>query len=228
MKRFGMLLLLSLAVAGLPAVAGAAGAEEGIRGHYMEFRTVDVYTGPCFAMAEVNLTGHEGVLAWRIERGAWEGTSLKGLSVVAVVRASATLGDPYANPLPAKTVFLVDERADAAQRDALVRFAQAQARRLLDDVVAVESAPIRFEAEHRGRHGFSVLEAGDVLRVSTRTIGEQDHFCANEVVFYQPLAENLDHAMAVVAQNASYQGNHLGTRWEENGRRGSFVGAFSY
>lgn len=221
MKARGTILVLAL------LLAPAAAAEPAISGYYVEFRTADVYTGPCFANGEVNLTGQEAVLAWQVERGAWRGVVLDGLSVVAVVRASATIGDVYANPRPARAVFLVDERATPAQRAALISFAQAQVRGLLDDVIAVDPAPIRFAMDVDGRHGAAVLEAGDVVRLATRPISSEDHFCSNEEIHYPPLAANLDHAMPVVTSQSAYRGNHLGRTWTDQGRRGSFVGTFS-
>jgi len=197
-----------------------------ISGDYVEFRTADVYTGPCFANAEVGLTGQDAVLAWRIESGRWANVPLDGLSVVAVVHASATLGDPYGNPLPAKTVFVVDERASRVQRAALVTFAQSQAAGLLDDVVAVEPAPIHFLVD-RNRHGKVTLKAGALARLETRAIDDADKFCHNEEVYYPPLASNLKHAMPAAATEGSYRGRHLGVTWAEWGRRGSFVATFA-
>ena len=49
---------------------------------------------------------------------ARQGVALDGLIVAGAVRANATLGDPYANPYPAKSVLLVDERATPRQRQA--------------------------------------------------------------------------------------------------------------
>ena len=216
-----------LFVAALAMLALAAPTMAQIRGDYLEVRTADVYTGPCFANGEVGLTGHDAVLAWRIESGKWGEVALDGLSVVAVVRASATLGDPYSNPLPAKAVMIVDANANAAQRAALIAFAQAQTAGLLKDVAAVEVSPIRFATDVDGRHGYATLEAGNLAKLSTRTITAGDAICHNEEVFYQPLAGGLTHAMPAVAVNASYQGNHLGGTWREAERRGAFVGAFS-
>ena len=224
MKLKGLFLVLSLVLA-VPAMAQ-------ISGQYIEARTADVYTGPCFANSEVNLTGHEAVLAWHIEKGSWtsaggEGAALDGLSVVAVVRASATLGDPYASPLPAKSVLIVDARANQAQRTALVNFAQAQTGALLLDVVAIEVSPIRFAVDPN-RHGYATLEAANLARISTRAIGAADQLCHNEEIFYPPLAANLNHAMPAVAAESAYRGNHLGVNWSESGRRGSFLGTFSF
>jgi hypothetical protein len=218
MKSKGMLLALALLLA-TPAMAQ-------ISGQYIEARTADVYTGPCFANSEVNLTGHEAVLAWHIEKGVWQKTPLEGLNVVAVVRASATLGDPYANPLPAKAVLIVDARANEAQRKALVNFARAQAGALLANVVAVETSPIRFAVDAH-RHGFATLEAANLARISTRALTDADEVCHNEETFYPPLTSHLTHAMPAVTVRGAYHGNHLGVNWDESGRRGSFVASFS-
>ena len=205
--------------------AGAAAQTPQLRGDYVEFRTADIYTGPCFANSEVGLTGQEAVLAWRIGSGAWNHVSLDGLSVVAVVRASATLGDTYSNPLPARAVFIVDVRASAEQRKALISFAQAQTAGLLANVVAIEAAPIRFAPGPQ--HGQAAVEAGDLVKISTRAIAAGDEICHNEEVFYQPLAAHLGHTMPAVTLQGSYRGNHLGMTWNEAGRRGAFVGQFA-
>src|SRR5580700_606918 len=95
-----------------------------IRGDYIETRSADVYTGQCFANGEVNLVGDEAILAWRVQSGSWDAVRLDGLTVAAAVHANATLGDPYANPYPARAVLLVDDQASPAQRLALVAFAR--------------------------------------------------------------------------------------------------------
>jgi hypothetical protein len=214
-------LIFSLpAAAGTPVDTGAGT----ISGDYAEFRTADVYTGPCFANGEVGLTGEEAVMAWHVSAGQWEGVRLEGLSVIAVVRASATLGSPYSNPLPARAVMIVDSLATAQQRAVLVRFAQAQAGPLLSTVVAVETSPIRFEM---GAHHGVVSVVANTVKISTRPIASGDVICHNEEVFYPPLAAHLTHAMPAVTLVGSYQGNHLGETWNDSGRRGAFVGHFA-
>ncbi|MGH9774875.1 MAG: DUF1326 domain-containing protein [Candidatus Acidiferrales bacterium] len=219
----GIILAAAAILFALPAMAQTAPANS-ISGDYVEFRNADVYTGPCFANGEVGLTGEEAVLAWHVTQGAWAGVPLENLSVVAVVRASATLGDPYANPLPARTVFLVDARANDAQRSALINFAQAQANGLLDDVVAVEIEPVTFTV---AAHGWTTLDAGNLLHLATRSIGASDHFCHNEEIYYPPLSAHLSHAVPAVALDSSYRGNHLGITWDDAGRRSSFTGSFA-
>lgn len=223
MKALGILIALALMLA-IPAAAQTPPAGN-ISGHYAEFRNADVYTGPCFANAEVGLTGEEAILAWHVDQGAWSGVPLGGLSVVAVVRASATLGDPFASPLPAKTVFLVDSRANDAQRTALVQFARSQAAGLLDDVVAIEPEPISFTVG--SRHGFVSVQAGNLVQLSTRALDAGDEFCHNEERYYSPLAAHLAHTMPAAVLESAYRGNHLGITWNDSGRRSSFIGTFT-
>jgi hypothetical protein len=218
-------LLLAGALIALPSGARAAQPAGHVSGEYIESRTADVYTGPCFANSEVNLTGQEAVLAWHVDKGTWESVSLDGLSVAAVVRANATLGDAFSNPFPAKAVLIVDQRANAAQRAALVNFAQAQAGKLLSNVVATETRPIRFTVD-ASKHGTASLEVGDLAQITTRAITEADEICHNEDVYYQPLVSHLTHAMPAVATKSSYSGNHLGSTWNESNRRSAFIGTF--
>src|SRR5437899_3260635 len=123
MKRSFVLAAIALLVLWAPAQAA------GISGLYVEARTCDVWTGPCFANADFNLGGKHAVMAWKIEKGTFEDVALDGLGVVAVVSASDTLGLDQTGP--ARAVLIVDEKATAAQRDALVRLAQRQAGDLL-------------------------------------------------------------------------------------------------
>src|SRR6516162_6336311 len=106
-----------------------------VTGAYIEARTCDVWTGPCFANAEMNLGGKHAVLGWQVEKGTLGDVKLDGLGVVAVVAASDTLGLKQTGP--SRAVLIVDSRATAAQRDALVRLAQRQGGDLVKNVVAV-------------------------------------------------------------------------------------------
>src|SRR5437762_7474389 len=81
-----------------------------ITGDYVETRSADIYTGPCFANSEVGLVGDQAILAWHVKDGVWQGENLNGLAVVAAVKANSTLGDPFGNPYPAKAVLIVDQR----------------------------------------------------------------------------------------------------------------------
>jgi hypothetical protein len=217
--------LLFLTAAILLVAIPSQAQQNHLTGDYAEFRTADVYTGPCFANSEVGQTGQEAVLAWHIGTGSWNKVALDGLSVVAVVRASATLGDPYSNALPARATMIVDARANAAQQQALVQLAKAETAGLLSSIVAVEAAPIQFALGPE--HGRAEVRAGSVMALSTRAINAGDDVCHNEEVFYKPLAAHLDHAMPAMILEGRFSGNQLGATWNGAGRRGAFVGHFS-
>jgi hypothetical protein len=196
-----------------------------IRGDYIETRTSDVYTGQCFANGEVNLVGNEAILGWHVESGSWDGVSLDGLTVAAAVRARATLGDPYGDPYPAKSVILVDEQANPAQQAALVSFAQQMGGDLLKDADQVIPTTMEMIVNHE-RHGVAVLRAGRFATVQTRAIDDTDHLCGNEVTFYPPLTE-VAHSMPAVAVTDAYNGPGLGESWDLHGKRSAFVGMFA-
>ncbi len=197
-----------------------------ISGQYVESRSADVWTGPCFANSEVDLVGDQAILGWHVSKGAWNGVRLDGLNVVGVVKASGTLGDPDENPYPAKAVMIVDSQATAQQRAALIAFAQHMSGKLLQDVVRVEAAPIQLNVASGSHHMDAVLRAGSFATVQTRGMNDGDEICGNETTFYPPLATTA-HAMPAVAVTDQYQGPGLGTTWSIHGKRSAFVGSFS-
>src|SRR5438477_1766312 len=219
--RYQLSIIIVLFLMLLSIVASA----QQIRGDYLETRSADVYTGQCFANGEVNLVGNEAILAQHVQSGTWDGVPLQGLTVAAAVRAKSTLGDPYENPYPAKSVLLVDEQATEQQRAALVKFAKYMGGELLKNVEQVFPVPMELvvSAEH---HGAAMLRAGQFATVKTRSIGDKDHLCGNEVTFYPPLTQ-LAHSMPAVALTDSYSGPGLGVSWDLHGKRSAFVGAFA-
>jgi hypothetical protein len=212
-------LALALSIAGL-----SVGAD--IHGQYVEARTADIYTGPCFANSEVELTGNLAVLGWKIEKGSWQGVSLDGLSVMGVVRSENTLGD-YMHPdvVGAQAVIIVDERATLEQRIALGQFAKQMGGDLLTNVVRTDARPIAFTSGDMHSREAKMV-AGELAKVETRALEETDKICHNEEVWYKPLTQ-LDHAMAAYTVEQSYQGKGLNTTWSYPGKRSAYVGTFS-
>lgn len=216
--------VVSLAIAGL-GFAAAIPAHD-IYGNYVEARTADVYTGPCFANSEVGLVGQLAVFGWKVTKGAWQGVDLDGMSVVGVVRAHHTLGDVYESAYPVKAVMIVDSRASAEQRLALQSFARHMAGDLLQDVVRVDYQPIELSFANGDIHSMkATLTAGNLAKISTRAMNEGDHICRNEEVWYRPLTK-LDHAMPAYAVANEFNGQGLGTTWSSPDKRSSFVGTF--
>src|SRR5438270_13094150 len=105
--------LLSVPLCLAASVFGGSFPTTQLRGEYIEARTADVYTGPCFANSEVGLAGDLAVMGWKIEKGSFKGVNLDGLSVMGILKASGTLGDVTATVYPVKSVIVIDERANA-------------------------------------------------------------------------------------------------------------------
>ncbi|MGA8183314.1 MAG: DUF1326 domain-containing protein [Terriglobia bacterium] len=214
--------LAALILVGLAVVPGKAA----VTGDYLEVRNADVWTGPCYANSEVDLTGKQAILAWKINKGTWQGTDVSGLTVVAVVKASATLGDPYRNPLPSESVLILDHKATAQQRKALVDFAKARAGKLVGHVVRVDIAPVSLEVGKGTDHGIDVLKAGDLAVVKTRPLCQGDIMCGNETVYYPPLTR-IEGSMPAFSQEDAFNGKGLGVVWNNRDARSAFVGTFS-
>ncbi|MFZ0936788.1 MAG: DUF1326 domain-containing protein [Bryobacteraceae bacterium] len=222
------MILCATVLAGAVAFVSSAASlpANGLTGTYIEARTADVYTGPCFANGEIEMNGREAVFAWKIANGNWEGVNLAGLGVVGVVHADHTLGNPYEPVNPAVAVLIVDSRADAAQRQALVQFAKSQAGDLLDHIVRIDYQPVELTIDNGNIHGgAATLTAGTLATIRTRALSSGDHICGNEGVFYPPL-NRLVHSMPAYTLEDSYQGRGLGETWTSMYRRSAFLGTF--
>src|SRR5688572_3354945 len=120
----------------LVALALPAAAADSITGTYLESRTCQVYTGPCFANAETALAGRDAMMAWNIESGKKNDVDLKGLSVVMVVSGNDTLAHQgVQDPTQLKSAIIVDSKATAEQRSALISFVKEHTGRAGKEVV---------------------------------------------------------------------------------------------
>jgi hypothetical protein len=226
MLRVTFVSALGLAVAGLAACAVPAAAAE-ISGDYLEARTCDIFTGPCFANSEVGLTGQQAILAWSIDEGGHNGVDL-ALKVVLAVSASDTLGyggGLVVNPDPIRSVILVDERATSEQQAALVDFVRLRAKKVAGDVVRVDTLPIEMSLNHVRKT--ATLSAGDEVSIVTRAVGKAECCCTNEIVFYPPLTE-VDNSAPAYALDGKFNGRGLGVRWSHPKSRSAFLATFAY
>jgi hypothetical protein len=172
----------------------------------------------------MNLTGKHALMGWKVDRGTFDNVRLDGLGVVAVVAASDTLGLTQTGP--SKAVIIVDGRADAEQRAALVGLAKEQGGELLRTVIAVQAAPIDLTTCQCQGGTCATLSAGAVARIQTRCIdGQHDKTCGNESAFYPPLAKGVNARAAVAVENR-FTGREFNATWKEAERRGAYVGSF--
>ena len=199
-----------------------------LTGTYMEARTADVYIGECFRNSEVGLVGDLGVMGWNVAKGSFDGVNLDGLSVIAVVRASSTIGNIHQNYLPSKAVLVVDAKANAMQRIALENMARKLGGALVNDVVAVNVEPIAMAFEGgdvHSREGF--LKAGTLVNLQTRAIERSDKICSHEDTVYDPMTSGLDHAMPAYTIANTFTGKGLNTTWSSPYKLSAFVGTFA-
>jgi len=218
----------------------ASAATPQIRGDYLEARTADVFTGPCFSNAEVFITGHQAVLAWKINAGVWDDVDLTGLTVAAAIRGSTTFSEDQ--PEQATSILIVDQKATPAQRKALISLAKHLAGNRLNNVVSVKTTMMSMLVES---HEPSLAAAGDahkvhkiphapaaqfwaagVAEILTRPLDETDHKCGNEVVAYQPLSRGVEVLPAFTLGN-TFKAPGLNTTWDDHNSRSAFVGQFA-
>ena len=214
-----------LSLAALTAFASTP-SEPAISGNYLEVRSCDVYTGSCFANAEMNLSGKEGILVWSVREGSWKGTSVAGLSVIVVVRTDGTLGNLHYQPRTGKAVLIIDEKADTKQRQALTDFARSMAGKLVEQIVDVRTAPIEARVGSCTKAGCASVKAGNLVEVNTRCLGGHDHLCGNEETYYPPLT-SVENAIPAFTERASFKGSGLNLTWDSSGQRSAFIASFS-
>jgi hypothetical protein len=221
MKKLAMFVCLTILA--LPAGAVDLTGTTTVVGDYLEARTAEVFVGHCLANSETGLVGQEAVMAWRVRDGSFAGVELEGLSVVAVVEGTTTLGNVAEDPVRGRSVIVVDAAASRSQRDALVALVRDMAGLLVDEIVAVETAPI--EVELAQGHGLRAIRVGDIAAVEVRPRRHDDGLCGNEALYYPPLVE-LEHSHTGYTLVHEFQGTGLSSTWRSPGKSSAFVGSF--
>jgi hypothetical protein len=210
----------------------------GIRGDYVEARTADVFTGPCFSNAEIFTSGNHAVLAWKVNEGSWKGVDLRGMCVAAAINGTTTFSADQ--PDKASAVLMVDSKANDRQRDALIDMAKTLGGARLNKIACVTSTRMSLKLEeHAGmasesthsEHGMpqsprASFWAAGVARIVTRPLDDRDHTCGNEVVAYPPLSQSVV-ARPAYTLGHSFEGQGLDHRWDDPNCRSSFVGHFA-
>lgn len=206
-----------------PPTTGADGpgiVGEGVVGQYIEARTCDVWTGPCFANGEINLRGNRAVMGWAVQRGRVNGVSVAGLKVVAVLGSEGTLHTDAEGKV--RSALYIDSSATPAQARALRAMAIKLAPTFLRNIVHEEQAAIRY---HRDGQNVT-LQVGKVIEVKTQALNAHcDVICGNEEQAYPPLTRNAYVSCAKTVAHA-YRGSVLKARWSEPDTRSAMVGSF--
>jgi hypothetical protein len=211
--------ILGLAATILLAATSLASAKPTISGDYIESRSLSVYAGACHYGGEAVTEGKEAILAWRIKDGAWQGQSLNGLSVVAVVNGPDNLAF---HPEGHHTLIYVDRAATPGQRDALVGLLQTRFGSLLGTVDSVTSAPVKFETKNRSykvRVPGAAYIAADKYPCSKCLMPHQ--------VWYQPFVSLNDAQVARALRTEFKAAVPNFSTWSKDEANSAFVGQFT-
>src|SRR5882724_8125852 len=215
--------IVAAALIGLAASPLAAGGKGTLTGDYVEARTAEVFTGGCIMNSEAETVGKQAVLAWKVDRGSFNGISIDGLSVVAAVSGDRNLGmTEMGGEKPAvRSAMFVDQRANAAQQIALVAMANTLSKGLVGTIVQVTPTAIQF-TDHGSE--ISVLAGQVALDVNKHLT--HDPTCG-AMQWFHPFAIIEGAEMGVASQHL-FTGSALGTKWSDPNKRSAFFGTFSY
>jgi len=215
--------IIAAALIGLAASPLLAGGKVSVTGAYVEARTAEVFTGGCIMNSEAETMGKQAVLAWKVDRGTFNGIAIDGLSVVAAVAGDRNLGMTEMGgekPIVRSAIY-VDQRANAAQQLALVAMANELSKGIVGTIVQVTPAPIQF-TDHGGE--IQVTAGPASLDVSKHLT--HDPTCG-AMQWFHPLSAIDDAAIGVASQHL-FTGSALGTKWSDPNKRSAFFGTFSY
>ena len=209
-----------LSLAAAPLLAGGHGT---ISGAYVEARTAEVFTGGCIMNSEAETMGKQAVLAWKVDRGSFNGILLDGLAVVAALSGDRNLGmtEMGGEQPNVKSALFVDARANAAQQLALVAMANELSHGLVGTIVQVAPAPIQF-----ADHGSEIEVTAPHVTLEVNKHLTHDPTCGAQQWFL-PFSSLADSAMGVADQHL-FTGSALGTKWSDPNKRSAFFGTFAY
>src|SRR5438270_13190988 len=102
-----------LGLSASPLAAGGPGGHRSVTGSYVEARTAEVFTGGCIMNSEAETMGKQALLAWKVDRGSFNGIAIDGLSIVAALAADKNLGmtEMGGEKPTVHTAMYVDQRA---------------------------------------------------------------------------------------------------------------------
>src|SRR5882757_989688 len=217
MKR----IIVSSAIVAFAAASVSAGGR--LSGSYVEARTAEVFTGGCIMNSEAETMGKQAVLAWKVDRGSFNGIAIDGLSVVAALSGDRNLGmtEMGGEKAAVRSAMFVDQRANPAQQIALVAMANELSKGLVGTIVQVTPTAIQFT--DRGGE-INVSSAQVSLAVSKHLTHEPT---CGAMQWFHPFASMDDSAMGVTSQHL-FTGSALGTKWSDPNKRSAFFGTFSY
>jgi hypothetical protein len=187
----------------------------------VEARTAEVFAGGCIMNSEAGTAGRQAVLAWKIDRGAYNGIALDGLAVVAAVSANQNLGIQEIGGAPpaAKAAVFVDQRATVPQQMALIAMANDLSKGIVGTVVSITPSQVQF------------TEDGDAVRVAAGPVAldvakhvPHDPSCGG-MQWFHPMSSVTEATIGMTERHA-FSGSSLGTKWSAPYMKSAFFGTF--
>ena len=216
---------LVVAAVVISAVGMSADDKARVTGEYVEARTAEVFAGGCIMNSEAETMGRQALMAWRITSGVFDGVTLDGLTVAAAVAGDRNLGMREMGgeePTAVKAIITVDPRANLAQRDALVKLVRELSNGLITHVVRVDVAPVRFATSQN----YVEVSVPETMTLTVNKEMKHDPSCG-AMQWFKPFTKLADAAMGV-AEEHSFDGNGLNTKWSAPNKRSAFFGTFVY
>jgi hypothetical protein len=177
---------------------------------------------PCVFLSKPSEGHCDALVAWHIDRGAFEGVKLDGLNVALAVHSPGHMAREKWD-----VAVYLDERADAQQKDALTKIFAGQAgghpSRLaahVGKILGVASVPMRYAANGRQRS----LSIPGVVEAAIEAVEGQGG--AEITIENHPLCI-APGKPAVAARSKTLDYRDHGTHWEFSSRNG-FYSPFQY
>ncbi|MFN3651733.1 MAG: DUF1326 domain-containing protein [Armatimonadota bacterium] len=200
-------------------LASAAQAAPAVTGEYVEARSANVFVGACHHEGEILTAGRNAVLAWKMTGGEYQGVSMEGVNVVAVVAADKHLKFDDAKR---RSVVYLSEAATPAQRQAAAALLKERAAGALGEVVDVRVAPVRFDS---AKDMFTVAVDG---RASMKIKKGTAELCCKQPyeVWGKPFIP-VKAAKTGYCVNVEYRDGTLLKAWSATDQNNAFFGEFA-
>lgn len=219
MRKIMMTLALTLAVGVGANAAPDSGKKGALKGDYVEARTASVFAGACHYNGELTTAGREALLVWNIREGAWNGTSLNGITAMAAVVSNENLKDVKA---ARRSVLYIDNKAETSQAEALAAALQEKYGDALGKVVAVRRVPLLYSF----KDGKYRIEAQGIGKLSVDAMPNGDCCKMPNNVWYKPLV-TIAGSKVGYTRISDVEEKALSTKWTRAGDNTAFYGTFS-
>lgn len=194
-----------------------------LKGDYFEACNCDIPC-PCVFLGNPDQGECDLTIAWHIDKGQFNNTSLDGLNVVAVFHAP---GNMFTGP-KWKAALYLDERATKEQAEALGKIYSGEAggifgvlSGLIGELVGVRSVPIKFEMDSKRR----TLQVPTAIDLTIEGIEGADK--SKDVSISNAPMHVAPGFAAVVAKSTRNSYSDHGMEWNNSGKNG-FYSRFAY